>query len=114
MKTKFAADGRRYTESGKQVPLTLDEAMGYRDESSPYKITDSEEYSKYLNSLNLIDLQSHAIKIGVKPNVDRARLIYRLKEEHRKGLSSYLGVVASQPDNTSKESREVIRRIMAV
>ena len=114
MKTKYAADGRRYTESGKQIPLTLDEAMGYRDSRSTYDTSDPTEYALKLNSMNMVDLQAHAIKVGIKPNVERARLIYRLKEEHRKSMSSYLSVVDNKPDSMPKASRDIVKAIMGV
>lgn len=114
MKFKYAADGKRYTSSGKQIPMTLDEAMGYRDETSLYDTLDPVDYALKLNSMNMVDLQAHAIKAGIKPNVERARLIYRLKEEHRKSISSYLSVVDNKKDETSKASRDIIKSIMAV
>lgn len=83
-------------------PRSLAEAMGFKG-SDKYNTSDAEEYEKALKSMNLVDLQSHAIGIGIKPNCERRALQERLKKEFRKTNSSYVGALQTQKGNDIKK-----------
>ncbi len=48
-----------------------------------YKTDNLEDYTKWLKTVNLADLQHHAIKVGVRPSDDRRRTESLLIKEFR-------------------------------
>lgn len=48
-----------------------------------------EEYTQSLSSMNLSDLQYHAIKVGVKATSDRKRIVKILSDEFIRAKSKY-------------------------
>jgi hypothetical protein len=49
---------------------TLSEILGFRVQS-PYETKDIVTYERSLKKMNMLDLQSHAIELGLRPSDDR-------------------------------------------
>jgi len=54
-----------------------------------YKANSLEDYESYLASMNLSDLQSHAIKIGIRATADRPRIVKMLTAQFTKDKNKY-------------------------
>jgi hypothetical protein len=69
-----------------------------------YNASTLEEYQSRLASMNLSDLQSHAIKIGVKATADRERIVKILASQFIKDKNKYdLAVYKEQNQFAEKE-----------
>ncbi len=106
MKKKFkhTADGR------KQEPLSIYDVLGMK--ATPYGTTDEPEYRKKINSMNLSDLQSHAMELGLKPSNDRRFLEERLVKQFKVSRSSYKAASVKRP-KMDPEKRERAKKIMS-
>lgn len=81
--------------------------------ASSYKHRTLAEYSKMVNSLNLIELYDHAFEIGVSGNPDRNTLIRRL-EDHFIQENAKLSRVGDPVDNSIDENlRQQAEKITA-
>ena len=77
---------------------SLDELFGSHGRKR-YDYTDIETYRNWLNTLNLVDLQDHAINLGFAASGERHRLINRLSQEFQFYQSQMHGVVQRPVSN---------------
>ena len=70
------------------LPSTLDQIWGDTG-SSKYKTLDIDVYTEQLNDYHRVDLQAHAVKIGLIPIDNIEQLKKRLLTEFRKHVSQY-------------------------
>lgn len=69
--------------------------------SHPYDTTDSKEYEKALLSMNLADLQDHAIQLNIVPVDDRDRLQDKL-------VSAFLTAMGTYKAAQSKDNGDAV------
>lgn len=108
----MAADGKTINNDPDKQPKSLADILGLT-KKSPYETTDQAEYEKYLKSMNLSDLQTHSIKIGIVPNTDRENLTRRLAKEFKRHNSSYLGAIEGGMPQMDQEKAEIALKILA-
>lgn len=82
-------------------PTSLDQVWGDTG-MSRYSTLDEEKYEKSLSEMNLTDLQTHAVKIGIMPVDRRSDLMKNLIKEFRIFAGSFR--VPKQTTSTSKIS----------
>lgn len=72
-----------------------------------------EEYKTYLNTLNLSELQKHAIETAnVIPVDDRRRLVDRLEKEFLTAQNKYVNYRPNQASAIPQENQDNIKRIL--
>lgn len=81
-----AADGENVSVETKQ-PRTVYEVLGQK--SHKYKTTDRDEYTRFIKSMAMTELQAHAYECGVLPIDNRAQLTERLIREFCAQTSAY-------------------------
>jgi hypothetical protein len=79
----------------KKGAKSLYELMG--EKHSPYDHQSEEEYERYLDSLNLTDLELHATEMGVAPKEMRQDTIANLLRQFRLISSDYYHTRQQQP-----------------
>mgnify|MGYP003394810304 CR=1 FL=1 len=89
------------------TPKTLAQFFGESIQGK-YHTTDETEYTTYLNALNKSDLQRHAIKCGLTPRDERARLVQSLIREFRRVVASYKPLPAIKNVSVSRETLAVL------
>ncbi len=102
---------------GKQekfIPTTLSQIWGDTG-IDKYKTLDIEVYKNQLKSMNLSDLRTHAVKIGLIPNKERERLEKQLIVEFRKYANLYQKPqdLNIHPKDISKEKLKAALDIMS-
>ncbi len=81
---------------------------------STYKHRSVAEYSKMLNSLNLIELQEHAFGIGIPAGPDRNTLIDRLERRYLQENSRFRGGIEQPAANgATADQRAEAERILS-
>lgn len=83
-------------------PTFLDQIWGETGQSK-YKTLDEKDYLSFVNDLAKVDLQAHAIKIGIVPTDNRESLTQKLLKEFRKHVSAY-SVRSSKKETQSLSS----------
>ncbi len=76
-------DGKLHKDS----PTTLDQILGAGFHK--YNNINEENYSSLISNMNVAELRSHSIKIGIIPNSNRDRLIKQLLGEFKKYNSTF-------------------------
>jgi len=98
-----------------ESPIQLNEFLKKRE--FPYKETSVAAYLKSLESMNISDLQRHAIEVAqILPNItDRSRLVRKLEEAYLKKQGKLLDFsrVGNGQSNVTPEAAESIRQIMS-
>lgn len=90
-----SADGEN-TSGDIKGPRTMYEVLGRKQHR--YKTSDKGEYTLWLKTMNLADLQSHAYECGILPIDNRAQLVERLIREFCAQTSGY-NVSAARRDS---------------
>ena len=91
-------------------PQSVYEILGMR--STNYKQETFSEYQVYLDTLNLAELQNHAISVAnIVPIDDRNRLIDRLEKEYLR-INARFAPSANQQVIMSKENKESAEKIL--
>lgn len=62
------------------------------------------EYEAFLNNLNLVDLQNHAVLVGLKPGRDRSVLQNTLIKQYAKTKAEQFGATDKAMDNKTTET----------
>lgn len=91
-------------------PTTLDQILGDTG-MSKYGTMDLEEYKRQLNTMNKVDLQAHATRIGLVPIDSRERLIKQLLREFNLYVGAYR--YPSDKKQTTPEVSPEVARILA-
>jgi hypothetical protein len=68
------------------TPTTLEQVLG-EFSMGQYTTADLDEYQQIIAEMNTSDLQAHAVKVGLLPNVERSVLRERLAKEFRKYMN---------------------------
>jgi hypothetical protein len=63
----------RKKKTTKAAPMMLADVLGIKT-SNPYTASNLEEYKQQISKLNLLDLQEHAVTVGLRPSSDRGML----------------------------------------
>ena len=87
---------------------TLEQIWG-DDGTSKYKTLDENEYLENLNDLSRVDLQAHAVKIGLIPIDNAEQLKKRLLTEFKKHVSQY-----KLPKISAKSNKKLSREAMKI
>ena len=87
---------------------TLEQIWG-DDGTSKYGTLDEGEYLEHLNDLSRVDLQAHAVKIGLIPIDNAEQLKKRLLVEFKKHTSQY-----KLPEIDSKLNKKLPRAAMKI
>lgn len=91
-------------------PASVYEIVGRR--TSVYNTAKYEDYQKYLRTLNLYDLQSHAYEVGVIP-VDNYNVLFdRLERKFLEEISKFIS--AKNNANTSIKASEPTKTILDI
>lgn len=110
-KSKNVADGRKQS-----PPKSINDIIGFAGHSN-YTTHDIKEYENQLNAMATADLQSHAIRIGVKPSSGRKALVTRLLREFKTNNSSYGAALDTdrvrKNNKMTKKARETALKIMS-
>jgi hypothetical protein len=71
------------------------------------------EYKQYLDTLNLSELQKHAIEtVNIIPIDDRRRLTDRLEKEFLQSQNKYTNYQPNRPLNISQENQDNLLKIL--
>ena len=95
-------------------PIQINDFLKKRE--FPYKETSVAAYLKSLESMNISDLQRHAIEVAqILPNItERSRLVRKLEETYLKKQGKLLDFSrANGQSNVTPEAAESIRAIMS-
>ena len=82
-KFKFVSDG-----IDPKNARTLDELMGVRKELN-YPFKNVSELEAHLKTLNMLDMQNLAVDLGIKPNMERPRLVRACMEQFVRLTKTY-------------------------
>lgn len=74
----------------KDTGITLREWKKIDKFQKSYNVETKEEYTKQLSRLNLVDIQNHAMKLGIVPLPDRRRLERVLINEFEQTKYGYI------------------------
>jgi len=99
MKFKYVRDGNI------DNPRTIDEAMGFRKSPVIGGYTSVAELQNALKTMNLVDMQDLAIKLGIKPVGERQRMIRSMCDQFKRLTRTY-GNAINAPVNEEKESQD--------
>lgn len=83
-----------------------------KPDSDSYKYVSISEYESFLNTLNLLDLQAHAIKVGLIPGRDRGVLFSSLIRAFTKTKSAQFGVISDSKsdDALAAKFKSILKR----
>ena len=91
-------------------PTTLDQVWG-DDGVSKYGTFSKAEYQEHIDNLNKTDLQQHAVKLGIVPVRERARLTKNLMTAFDQHCSKYTKpseANAGDPTNIDEETLKIL------
>ena len=91
-------------------PTTLDQIWG-DDGTSKYGTFSKAEYQEHIDNLNKTDLQQHAVKLGIVPVRERARLTKNLMTAFDQHCSKYTKpseANAGDPTNIDEETLKIL------
>jgi len=88
---------------------TLEQVLG-EFSMGQYTTSDLDEYQQIIGEMNTSDLQAHAIKVGLLPNVERSVLRERLIKEFRKYMN--LRRPANMSVKATKSPQELSKNAM--
>lgn len=94
----------------KPIPRSLDELFGDTGVSK-YKTLDLDKYEASLKEMTKSDLQDHAIKVGLVPVDDYARLKANLVRQFVAHCNNYKQI--PPPTNNCKKITPEVKRIMS-
>jgi len=106
MKKKNIVDGKN-RENAKLETESLDKILS-SGSSNPFKCVKLEDFNEKLSDMNLIDMQSLAVKVGLLPVHDRKLMKERLVKEFKKKISKINGGVTSHVDYKTIKAKEKI------
>ncbi len=87
----------------------------FRNRDFPYKEQSLAEYQKSLASMNMSQLQLHAIEVAqILPNVgDRGRLVRKLEENYLKKQAKFvIGSIKPMQKPLTKEAEDTIKQVL--
>jgi|SRR3990167_1743903 len=94
-------------------PTTLSQIWGDRG-TTKFGTTDAEEYTKTLADMNLSDLQTHSIGVGIVPSDNREQLTKKLLREFQLHVSAYrVPKISRAKKETSPDLSKAAARILA-
>lgn len=105
-KSKINLATAKVADGALKAPKSVYEICGIGTTS--YKHRSVAEYSKMLNSLNLIELQDHAFQVGVLAGPDRNTLIGRLEDKFSLENSRFSPAIGQTKDG-SKDADPAMR-----
>lgn len=92
------------------APASVYEIIGRK--TSVYRTSNYEEYQKYLRTLNLYDLQSHAYEVGVTPVEKYEVLFDRLERKFLEEISKFRA--AKNNANSSIKTPEPTKQVLDI
>lgn len=90
--------------TGDKKPIqSIYQLIGMND--YPYKTLDEDVYSEHLQAMDIVELQDHAIDVGITPTDDRERLTDRLVKKFLIEAGSQKAAAVGVSDNTLSENK---------